>query len=63
MIDSKGRDSVLLGASQSGNARLKRKAGASSRTPNVVIYDSKYSRGYGKVNGNFGSGASFRLFD
>jgi hypothetical protein len=35
-----------------GNGRLKKKAGASSRTPNEVIYMGKYIRERGKVKEN-----------
>jgi hypothetical protein len=38
-------------------AALKRKAGASSRTPCAVIYKANYTENEGKVKGKVGSGS------
>jgi hypothetical protein len=41
-----------LGVAEAKMAAAKRKAGASSRTPNVVIYSIKYTRKYEEVKRN-----------
>jgi hypothetical protein len=53
VTDFKGRDSGCFGRPKAGNSCLKEKAGASSRTPNAVIYRVKYTAKQGKVKENF----------
>jgi hypothetical protein len=53
LIDSKGRNFGGFGLAYAEMAALKRKAGASSRTPYAVIYEVKYTRNYRKVNQKF----------
>jgi hypothetical protein len=55
LIDSKGRGVGCFGLAKAEMvAWKKKKAGASSRTPNVVYYNVNYSREYRKVKRNFG---------
>jgi len=54
MIDSKGRDFGCMIVASNENATPKdRKAGASSRTPDAVIYRVNYTRGLRIVKENF----------
>jgi hypothetical protein len=54
MIDSKGRDFGCMMAGSNGNATPKdRKAGASSRAPDAVVYRVNYIRGQRIVKENF----------
>jgi len=45
MIDSKGRDFACLQRARPGAAPVERKAGASARTPDAVIYRVNYTPG------------------
>jgi hypothetical protein len=49
LIDSKGRNFGGFGLAYAEMAALKRKAGASSRTPYAVIYEVKYTWNYRNV--------------
>jgi hypothetical protein len=50
----KGSILAILDEQKAEMAALKRKAGASSRTPNEVSYRVKYTSRYGRVKENFG---------
>jgi hypothetical protein len=53
LIDSKGRNFGGFGLAYAEMAAVKRKAGASSRTPNGIIYEINYNRIRRGVKENF----------